>query len=145
MAREEDHHRVLGVARDASPPEIRRAYRRLAHRHHPDHNPGRDSADRFRALTDAYSALTDPARRAGVGAGGRVGQPDGSPPPSAPGWRGVLELSLREAQLAAVTSLTLTGADGGVIVLPAGLRDGDTVTLSAGSGTVRLVVRVSRS
>jgi curved DNA-binding protein CbpA len=50
---EVDHYRVLGVARDASKREIRRAYRRLALRHHPDHNPTSNGAERFVALTRA--------------------------------------------------------------------------------------------
>lgn len=58
------HYEVLGVSTDATGAEIRRAYRRLARRHHPDVD-ARDGAERrFRALTDAYQVLLDPARRA---------------------------------------------------------------------------------
>ena len=42
-----EYHRLLGVPRNASTPEIRRAYRRLARQHHPDRNPHPDSPARF--------------------------------------------------------------------------------------------------
>jgi molecular chaperone DnaJ len=46
MAHTDDYYRVLGVTRDASTHEIRRAYRRLARQHHPDRNPEPDSPQR---------------------------------------------------------------------------------------------------
>lgn len=143
MAHEDDHYRVLGVAGDATAPEIRRAYRRLARQHHPDHNPGPESSDRFRLVADAYSALNDPARRARYDTTiQRPTRPDAShATPAAPRLRGVLELSPREAQLAAVTALRLTDSNGVVIVLPAGVRDGDEVTLTASPDTTFLAVR----
>jgi len=59
-----DLYELLGVARDAGLGEIKRAYRRLARRYHPDINPGdRAAAMRFRAIADAYEVLTDPDRR----------------------------------------------------------------------------------
>jgi molecular chaperone DnaJ len=59
-----DLYVVLGVPRGASPSEIKRAYRRLARRYHPDINPGdREAAARFRQILDAYETLTDPDRR----------------------------------------------------------------------------------
>ncbi|MDQ2897171.1 MAG: J domain-containing protein [Actinomycetota bacterium] len=145
MAHEDDHRRVLGVAGDATVPEIRRAYRRLARQHHPDHNPGPESPDRFRALADAYSALNDRARRARYDTTiRRATRPDAShATPVAPRLRGVLWLSPREAQIAAVTALRLTDSNGVVIVLPAGVRDGDEVTLTAGPDTMLLTVRVN--
>lgn len=57
--------------------------------------------------------------------------------------RGALGLSAREAQLAAVTTLTLTTTHGFVIVLPAGVRDGDEITLTVGEDTVLLTIRVN--
>lgn len=60
-----DPYQVLGVARDAPPEEIKRAYRRLAHRYHPDRNPGdRDAEERFKEVKAAYDILSDPERRA---------------------------------------------------------------------------------
>lgn len=56
---------VLGLAHGASDAEVKRAYRRLARRFHPDINPGdRASELRFRQILDAYETLIDPARRA---------------------------------------------------------------------------------
>jgi curved DNA-binding protein CbpA len=144
MAYEDDPCRVLGVAGAATAAEIRRAYRRLARQHHPDHNPGPESSDRFRALADAYSALNDPARRARDDTAiQRPTRPAAShATPAAPRLRGVLELSPREAQIAAITALRLIDSNGVVIVLPAGVRDGDEVTLTVGLDAMLLTVRV---
>jgi len=59
-----DLYDLIGVARDAQLEEIKRAYRRLARRYHPDINPGdRAAAVRFRVVADAYEILADPERR----------------------------------------------------------------------------------
>ncbi|MGE3275590.1 MAG: molecular chaperone DnaJ [Vicinamibacterales bacterium] len=59
-----DFYLILGVPRAATPGEIKRAYRRLARRYHPDINPGdREAALRFRQILDAYETLIDPDRR----------------------------------------------------------------------------------
>ncbi len=67
MARREhrDPYVVLGVRRHASPDEIARAYRRAARATHPDGGGSGAGAERFRAVSDAYDLLRDPARRAG--------------------------------------------------------------------------------
>ena len=59
-----DPYRTLGVSRSATPEEIKKAYRRLAKRHHPDTSADPGAEARFKALTDAYQALSDPAKRA---------------------------------------------------------------------------------
>lgn len=66
MTREHrDPYVVLGVGRQASPAEIAHAYRRAARATHPDStSAGAGSADGFRAVSDAYETLRDPARRA---------------------------------------------------------------------------------
>ena len=59
-----DLYIVLGVAQGASEADIKRAYRRLARRFHPDINPGDRMAEaRFRQILDAYETLIDPQRR----------------------------------------------------------------------------------
>jgi molecular chaperone DnaJ len=59
-----DFYIVLGLGRDASLGEIKRAYRRLARRYHPDINPGdRLAAAQFRQIAEAYETLSDPDRR----------------------------------------------------------------------------------
>ena len=59
-----DYYAILGVPADATMAQIKKAYRTLARQHHPDTNPGdTDAADRFKAITEAYEVLTDPARR----------------------------------------------------------------------------------
>src|ERR1700722_18704417 len=59
-----DYYAILGVTRDATLIQVKRAYRKLAKQFHPDVNNAPDAAERFRELTEAYDTLTDPARRA---------------------------------------------------------------------------------
>lgn len=58
-----DHYDVLGIDRNASPEEIKKAYRRLARELHPDVNPSADAAERFKQVTHAYDVLSDPHER----------------------------------------------------------------------------------
>lgn len=59
-----DYYEVLGVGRDASAEEIKKAYRNLAKRHHPDFNQGDDGAEtRFKEIKEAYDVLSDPEKR----------------------------------------------------------------------------------
>src|SRR2546423_15245915 len=60
----EDFYQILGVKRDAKPEEIKKAYRRLARKYHPDVNPGDKSAEeRFKRITEAHEVLSDPKKR----------------------------------------------------------------------------------
>ena len=62
---QQDHYDTLGIARGASEDEIRKAYRRLARKYHPDLNPGDKSAeDRFKSVQGAYDILSDSKKRA---------------------------------------------------------------------------------
>jgi molecular chaperone DnaJ len=68
-----DLYVVLGVQHGASESEIKRAYRRLARRFHPDINPGdRAAEERFRQILEAYETLVDPSRRSRYDAGHHV-------------------------------------------------------------------------
>lgn len=58
-----DHYEVLGVSREATPEEIKKAYRRLARELHPDVNPGEEASERFKLVTHAYDVLSDPEQR----------------------------------------------------------------------------------
>lgn len=68
-----DHYEVLGVSRDASADEIKKAYRRLARELHPDVNPSSDASERFKSVTHAYDVLSDPQQRQNYDLGGQGG------------------------------------------------------------------------
>ncbi len=78
-----DYYEVMGVARDATPDQIKRAYRQLARKHHPDVNKAKDAEVRFKELGEAYAVLKDSEKRAAydqLGANWKSGQ-DFQPPP----------------------------------------------------------------
>ncbi len=78
-----DYYEVMGLTRDATPEQIKRAYRVLARKHHPDVSKNADAEVRFKELGEAYEVLKDPEKRAAydqVGAKYRPGQ-DFQPPP----------------------------------------------------------------
>ncbi len=60
----ENPYNILGVSPTASTEEIKKAYRVLAMRHHPDRNPHSSAAARFNAINEAYELLSDPHKRA---------------------------------------------------------------------------------
>lgn len=81
-----DYYEVLGASRSAAAEEIKKRYRKLARKHHPDVNPGDKSAeDRFKELNEAYEVLSDPEKRRRYDQLGQnwKGGVDFTPPP---GW-----------------------------------------------------------
>ena len=79
MAATRDLYEILGVGRDASPDEIKRAYRRLARELHPDVNGSPDAEHRFKEVAGAYEILSDPGRRQQYDTFGDGPGPGGSP------------------------------------------------------------------
>lgn len=79
-----DFYETLGVSRDANAEEIRKAYRKLARKHHPDLNPGDKAAeDRFKQVQEAYDVLSDPKKKQmydQVGFYSETGMPGGARP-----------------------------------------------------------------
>ncbi len=69
-----DYYEVLGVNRDASDEELKKAYRRLAMKHHPDRNPDSNTAEeKFKEAKEAYEVLADPDKRAAYDQFGHAG------------------------------------------------------------------------
>ena len=84
MAEKRDYYEVLGVSKDATPEELKKAYRQLALKYHPDRNPGdKEAEEKFKEAAEAYEVLSNPDKRARYdryghagmnGAGGYSGQ-----------------------------------------------------------------------
>jgi curved DNA-binding protein len=87
-----DYYARLGLAKDATQEDIRRAYRKLARRYHPDVSKEVDAEAQFKEVAEAYEVLKDPERRAAYDAVGSQhnGQQDFRPPP---GWNTGFEFS----------------------------------------------------
>ena len=65
MADKRDYYEVLGVDKNADEAALKKAYRKLAKKYHPDMNPGdQEAAEKFKEASEAYSVLSDPEKRA---------------------------------------------------------------------------------
>jgi molecular chaperone DnaJ len=95
MAKKRDYYEVLGVNRDASDEEIKKAYRKLAMKHHPDRNPdSKDGEEKFKEAKQAYEILSEPDKRRAYDAYGHAGvnpQMGGMGPGEAAGFGGFAE------------------------------------------------------
>lgn len=83
----QDYYQILGVSRAASAEDIKKAYRRLARKYHPDVSKEAGAEERFKEVAEAYEVLRDPEKRAAydqLGSNWRAGQ-EFRPPP---GWQG---------------------------------------------------------
>ena len=77
----EDLYKILGVPRDASAADIKKAYRQLVRKYHPDANPGnRDAEEHFKKINQAYEVLGDPGKRNQYDQFGTVGDMGGGSP-----------------------------------------------------------------
>lgn len=80
MTQKRDYYEILGVAKDASADDIRKAYRQAALKNHPDRNPGDSSAEaRFKEATEAYQVLSDEEKRGRYDRFGHAGVEGGIP------------------------------------------------------------------
>ncbi len=77
MTTQRDYYEVLGVRRDADAETIKRAFRKLAMKYHPDRNPNKDAAEQFKEINEAYEVLSEPERRARYDRFGHAGVRDG--------------------------------------------------------------------
>ena len=81
-----DYYKILGIPRSASDEDIKKAYRKLARKYHPDLNPGnREAEARFKELSEAHEILSDPAKRRNYD---QFGDPNGPGPQMGNGGQG---------------------------------------------------------
>jgi DnaJ-like protein len=84
-----DYYAALGVARDATAADIKKAFRKLARKYHPDVSKEADAEARMKEVNEAYAVLSDPEKRAAYDQLGRGYQPgqEFRPPPDWESWK----------------------------------------------------------
>lgn len=93
MASKRDYYEILGVSRSASEQELKSAYRRLAHQHHPDKNQGDATAEeKFKEAAEAYGILSDPDQRSRYDRFGHAGVSSAAGNWGAPGFGGIEDI-----------------------------------------------------
>ena len=110
---ERDYYEVLGVDRNASEADVKKAFRRLAMRYHPDRNPdqGEEAANRFKEAKRAYEILSDDQKRAAYDQFGHAGV-EGAPAPA--------HLLTPSTRFSATSSAKSSAAGAGAVLSPAG-------------------------
>ena len=156
MAEKRDYYEVLGVDRGADDATLKKAYRKLAKKYHPDMNPGDKEAEaKFKEATEAYGVLSDPDKRrqydqfghaafenggGGAGAGGFGGFDFGGGSYGGFGssqrggdLRAEISVSFDEAAFGCEKKISLQGQDGKIstvqVKIPAGIESGKTIRL----------------
>ncbi|MDP2659317.1 MAG: molecular chaperone DnaJ [Dehalococcoidia bacterium] len=77
MATKRDYYEVLGIERSATDEEVKKAFRKLAFKYHPDRNKSHDAEDRFKEISEAYEVLSDADKRANFDRFGHAGAQGG--------------------------------------------------------------------
>ena len=73
MVSQSDYYEILGLPRDCTPEDVKRAFRRLALKYHPDHNKEENATEKFKEINEAYQVLSDPQLRAKYDRFGKAG------------------------------------------------------------------------
>src|SRR3989344_5177560 len=142
----EDYYKTLGVARNASEADIKKAYRRLAMKHHPDRNPDKTAEAKFKEAKEAYEILSDAQKRAAYDQFGPAGVDPAAAAGGAQVFRGAdlrysLELSLEDAVKGTEVRIRVPAMETCETCKGSGAKAGTSSTICrtcAGHGHVRM-------